>query len=77
MVFSKFKLCSFVKSECQIVPVIQNKVLVDFELIKNLRDALQVRPDEHIWLPSSGPSSSRDTECYVGEQVFRRINARV
>ncbi|VDK55933.1 unnamed protein product, partial [Gongylonema pulchrum] len=36
-----------------------------------------VRPDEHIWLPSSGPgtvaSSSRDTECYVGERDCRKV----
>ncbi|VBB26906.1 unnamed protein product [Acanthocheilonema viteae] len=47
---------------------------------KNYWFDLKIHPDEHIWVPSSGPntmtSSSRDTECYVGERDCRKIGEK-
>uniref|UniRef100_A0A1I7VL14 Diacylglycerol kinase n=1 Tax=Loa loa TaxID=7209 RepID=A0A1I7VL14_LOALO len=47
---------------------------------KNYWFDLKIHADEHIWIPSSGPStmasSSRDTECYVGERDCRKIGEK-
>uniref|UniRef100_A0A0R3RNC4 Phorbol-ester/DAG-type domain-containing protein n=1 Tax=Elaeophora elaphi TaxID=1147741 RepID=A0A0R3RNC4_9BILA len=47
---------------------------------KNYWFDLKIHADEHIWIPSSGPStmtsSSRDTECYVGERECRKIGEK-
>ncbi|KAK6103773.1 Diacylglycerol kinase accessory domain family protein [Brugia pahangi] len=47
---------------------------------KNYWFDLKTHADEHIWVPSSGPntmaSSSRDTECYVGERDCRKVGEK-
>ncbi|CAG9534868.1 unnamed protein product [Cercopithifilaria johnstoni] len=47
---------------------------------KNYWFDLKIHADEHIWVPLSGPStmasSSRDTECYVGERDCRKVGEK-
>uniref|UniRef100_A0A8R1XJL5 Diacylglycerol kinase n=1 Tax=Onchocerca volvulus TaxID=6282 RepID=A0A8R1XJL5_ONCVO len=43
---------------------------------KNYWFDTKIHSDEHIWVPLSGPSSSRDTECYVGERDCQKVGGK-